>query len=86
METLALNNSTKQFNTVENNLVFSNIQETIMKKLSNTSPFLLLLLPLFIMIILTFTVNSNQQDTGDVVVKPAKTAASIVKQANVIFK
>jgi len=56
-----------------------------MKKLANTSPFLLLLVPVFMMIILTLTVDTNQND-AEIVVKPAKTSASIVKQATAIFK
>ncbi|UKT63860.1 hypothetical protein [Pedobacter mucosus] len=56
-----------------------------MKKLANTSPFLLLLLPLFLMIILTLTVNTNQNN-GEIVIKPAKTNTSIVKQATAIFQ
>jgi len=56
-----------------------------MKRLANTSPFLLLLLPVFMMIILTLTVNTNQNDT-EVVVKPAKTSNTIVKQATAIFQ
>jgi len=35
------------------------------------------------MIILTLTVNTNQNDNGEIVVKPAKTSTSIVKA---IFK
>jgi len=61
------------------------IKLTLMKKLANTSPFLLLLLPVFMMIILTLTVNTNQSET-EMVVKPAKTSAAIVKQATAIFK
>ena len=57
-----------------------------MKKLANTSPFLLLLLPVFMMIVLTLTINTNQKDNGEIVVKPAKTSTSIVKQATAIFK
>ncbi|MDQ0641739.1 hypothetical protein QF042_005304 [Pedobacter sp. W3I1] len=63
----------------------SQIKLSIMKKLANTSPFLLLLLPVFMMIILTLTVNTNQND-AEIVVKPTKTSGSIVKQATAIFK
>lgn len=59
--------------------------ETIMKKLANTSPFLLLLVPVFMMIILTLTINTNQND-AEVVVKPAASSNTIVKQATAIFK
>jgi len=61
------------------------INKQIMKKLANTSPFLLLLLPVFMMIILTLTVNTNQTD-AEVVVKPATSANAVVKQATAIFK
>jgi hypothetical protein len=63
----------------------SQIKLSIMKKLANTSPFLLLLVPVFMMIILTLTVNNNQND-AEMVVKPTKTSGSIVKQATAIFK
>ncbi|QPH38465.1 hypothetical protein [Pedobacter endophyticus] len=56
-----------------------------MKKLANTSPFLLLLVPVFMMIILTFTVNANRNET-ELVVKPAKTSTAVVKQATAIFQ
>ncbi|QNR84554.1 hypothetical protein H9N25_22070 [Pedobacter riviphilus] len=56
-----------------------------MKKLSNTSPFLLLLLPVFMMIILTLTVSTNQND-AEIVVKPTKTSGAVVKQVSAIFK
>ncbi|MCX2573405.1 hypothetical protein [Pedobacter sandarakinus] len=57
-----------------------------MKKLANTSPFLLLLVPVFMMIILTLTVNTNQND-AEVVVKSTKgSTTTIVKQATAIFK
>lgn len=63
----------------------SQIKQTIMKKLGNTSPFLLLLLPVFMMIILTLTVSSSQND-ADIVVKPAKNTNTIVTKATAIFK
>ncbi|MGM9476916.1 hypothetical protein ACS5PU_10805 [Pedobacter sp. GSP4] len=63
----------------------SQIKLSIMKKLANTSPFLLLLLPVFMMIILTLTVSTNQTD-AEIVVKPAKASTSIVKQVTAILK
>lgn len=63
----------------------SQIKLSTMKKLANTSPFLLLLVPVFMLIILTLTVNTNQND-AEIVVKPTKTSGSIVKQATAIFK
>ncbi len=56
-----------------------------MKKLTNTSPFLLLLAPVFIMIAVTFAVNFNQADDDDVAIKPTKITLNIIKQASVIF-
>ena len=61
------------------------IKLSIMKKLANTSPFLLLLLPVFMMIILTLMVSTNQND-AEIVVKPTKTSGSVVKQVTAIFK
>jgi len=63
----------------------SQIKLSIMKKLANTSPFLLLLLPVFMMIILTLTVNTNQND-AEIAVKTTKPSGSVVKQATAIFK
>lgn len=71
--------------TADGSFTASQIKESIMKKLANTSPFLLLLLPVFMMIILTLTVSTNQND-AEIVVKPAKTTTTIVKQASAIFK
>ncbi|GGH10452.1 MULTISPECIES: hypothetical protein [Pedobacter] len=65
--------------------VTAQIKQTIMKKLGNTSPFLLLLVPVFMMIILTLTVSTNQND-AEIVVKPAKSPSTIVTQATAIFK
>lgn len=57
-----------------------------MKTLTNTSPFLLLLVPIFMMIAVTFTVNMNQPVGNDVLVKPAKPSVNFIKQATVFFK
>ncbi|MFD2284751.1 hypothetical protein GJU39_12595 [Pedobacter petrophilus] len=78
-------NFTNQTVITDDAFTTSQIKLTVMKKLANTSPFLLLLLPVFMMIILTLTVNTNQNDT-EIVVKPAKTSTAIVKQATAIFK
>ncbi|WP_421942264.1 hypothetical protein [Pedobacter sp.] len=59
------------------------LNNLVMKKLSNTSPFLLMLLPVFVMFVLFLTVSNTQND-AEVVVKPAKT--SIVKQVSAVFK
>jgi hypothetical protein len=59
------------------------LNNLVMKKLANTSPFLLMLLPVFVMFVLFLTVSNTQND-AEVVVKPAKT--SIVKQVSAVFK
>ncbi|TCO23861.1 hypothetical protein EV200_105335 [Pedobacter psychrotolerans] len=78
-------NFTNQAVITDDSFTTSQIKLTVMKKLANTSPFLLLLLPVFMMIILTLTVNTNQND-AEIVVKPAKAPTSMVKQATAIFK
>ncbi|MDR6785903.1 hypothetical protein ABIE26_004628 [Pedobacter africanus] len=52
-----------------------------MKTLANTSPFLLLLIPVFIMMLLTFAAGSNQDQNEEFAAKkPAK--ASFIKIAS----
>ncbi|KLT64902.1 hypothetical protein [Pedobacter sp. BMA] len=84
MKTAIVNNTLSTVMIAEDRLTASTIDKQIMKKLANTSPFLLLLVPVFMMIILTLTVNTNQND--EIVVKPAKTSTAIVKQATAIFQ
>lgn len=78
-------NYTNQTVIIDEAFTTAQFKLNVMKKLANTSPFLLLLLPVFMMIILTLTINTNQNDT-EIVVKPAKTSNAIVKQATAIFK
>ena len=78
-------NLTNQTVITDDAFTTAQIKLTLMKKLANTSPFLLLLLPVFMMIILTIAVNTNPNET-EIVVKPAKTTTSMVKQATAIFK
>lgn len=85
METSSAINLKNQTVITDGIFTTSQIKLSIMKKLANTSPFLLLLLPVFMMIILTLTVNTNHND-AEIVVKPTKTSGSIVKQASAIFK
>lgn len=47
-----------------------------MKKLTNISPFLLLLVPVFIMMILTFA-SSRENTNGDVVLKTSSSSPAI---------
>jgi len=51
-----------------------------MKKLTNVSPFILLLVPVFVMMLLTFTtsINSNQ-DQDKIVAKKADISQSVNK-------
>ena len=76
----------KQPLTIVDQFMTVNLTEKIMKKLANTSPFLLLLLPVFMMIVLTISINTNANDNGEIVVKPAKSSTAIIKQATAIFK
>lgn len=57
-----------------------------MKKLTHTSPFLLLLFPVFMLIAVTFIVNLNQTDNSNTVFKPTKTTIDIVKKIMVLYK
>ncbi|RDC57187.1 hypothetical protein DU508_08345 [Pedobacter chinensis] len=75
----------KNITNADDSFIALTINKQIMKKLANTSPFLLLLLPVFMMLILTLMINTNQTD-AEVVVKPATSSNAIVKQATAIFK
>lgn len=58
-----------------------------MKKLTNVSPFLLLLFPVFMVMLFAFTIDSN--NTNEEVVAKTTTnskTATIVKAATVILK
>jgi hypothetical protein len=57
-----------------------------MKRLTNTSPFILLLVPVFMMILLTVIVSSNKTEESEMVMRPTKATSSIFKQVNSIFK
>jgi len=81
--TITINNTALM---VDDRLSTLNFSNTIMKKLSNTSPFLLLLLPFFMMLVFTITLNTQNSNDEEMVVKPAKTSTSIAKQVSAIFK
>lgn len=53
-----------------------------MKTLANTSPFLLLLVPVFIMILLTFTKVSADNQNEDVVSKVPAIKSGLIKVAS----
>jgi hypothetical protein len=51
-----------------------------MKKLTNVSPFILLLVPVFVMMLLTFTTSINSdQEQEKIVAKKANTSESMTK-------
>jgi len=85
MKTSSAINFNNQAVMADDQFTTAQLKQDIMKKLGNTSPFLLLLLPVFMMIILTLTVSTNQND-AEIVVKPAKTSNTIVTKATAIFK
>lgn len=55
---------------------------TTMKTLANTSPFLLLLVPVFIMMVLTFAAGSSQAQNEDLASKKPAGKAAFIKVAN----
>ena len=58
-----------------------------MKKLSNVSPFLLLLFPVFIMMVLAFTTNTANLQSEEVALKNNATQTNtIVKATTAILK
>ncbi|WP_129714259.1 hypothetical protein [Pedobacter sp. SYP-B3415] len=66
---------------------FESINATIMKTLKNSSPFLLMLFPVFMLLAVTATVNFDKEGQDEVVVKSNKSASgSIVKAAVHIFR
>ncbi|QIL39801.1 hypothetical protein G7074_11295 [Pedobacter sp. HDW13] len=85
MKTTSAINLNNQAVTADASFTASQIKQSIMKKLANTSPFLFLLFPVFMLMILTLTFNTNRND-ADIVVKPAKASTTIVKQVSAIFK
>ena len=85
MKPSSASNTINEAKNVDDSFITLTINKQTMKKLANTSPFLLLLVPVFMMIILTLTINTNQND-AEVVVKPATSTNTIVKQATAIFK
>jgi len=58
-----------------------------MKKLSNVSPFLLLLFPVFIMMVLAFATSTNTNQNEEVALKSTpSTTNTIVKATTAIVK
>lgn len=58
-----------------------------MKKLSNASPFLLLLVPVFFMMVLAFATNVGANQTEELAAKTTtSTTGNIIKAATAIVK
>lgn len=58
-----------------------------MKKLSNVSPFLLLLFPVFVMMVLAFATSTNHNQEEEVALKSTpSTTNTIVKATTAILK
>ncbi|MGY3052917.1 hypothetical protein ACVWYG_001113 [Pedobacter sp. UYEF25] len=56
-----------------------------MKKLANTSPFLLLLLPVFMMIVLTISLNTSQINKNEDTAIKTTSSKSILQTAVSLF-
>ena len=57
-----------------------------MKKLSNVSPFLLLLFPVFILMVLAFATNTANNQDEEVMVKTSTPANTIAKATVAVLK
>jgi len=57
-----------------------------MKRLSNISPFILLLLPVFIMMVFTFGNTDSSKSSNDQVVLKTNNSSSLVKVSNNLTK
>jgi len=60
-----------------------------MKKLANVSPFILLLVPVFMMFVLAFAtsaISSNQNEELALKTTPSTTTSSIIKATTAILK
>lgn len=57
-----------------------------MKKLANTSPFLLLLVPVFIVILLTFITTGSDRQNEDLTVKAPAMKTSLTKVVSTFSK
>jgi len=57
-----------------------------MKRLSNISPFILLLLPVFIMMLFTFGTTDSSKDSNGQVVLKTNNSSSLVKVSNNLTK
>ena len=59
---------------------------TIMKKLANISPFLLLLVPVFVMMLLTFATSNTNNQNEEVAMKTAAPKVTVSKVTSLFTK
>lgn len=57
-----------------------------MKKLANISPFLLLLVPVFVMMLLTFATSNTNNQNEEVAMKPAAPKVTVSKVTSLFTK
>jgi len=68
-------------------ILFVLSKRIIMKKLANVSPFILLLLPVFVMMLLTFTTSINSSnEQQNITVKSTATSNSSLIKVSTSFK
>jgi len=63
----------KDFSSYNFMILFVLSKQTIMKKLANVSPFILLLVPVFVMMLLTFTTSINSTNEQENLAAKSKT-------------
>jgi len=59
---------------------------TIMKKLTNVSPFLLLLVPVFVMMLLTFATSNTNNQNEEVAMKSSPSKVTVSKVTSLFTK
>lgn len=85
MKTASVNYLPQQTSVQVQFVNLNHITTYIMKKLTNVSPFLLLLVPVFMMMVLTLT-SGTSNTQNDEVAKTTTTSKSILKVEAVSFK
>lgn len=86
MKTASINYLPTTIATPVQSLYPTTITTTIMKKLANVSPFLLLLVPVFIMMLLTFTTSTVNTQNEEMAGKPTTGIRGMVKVNTIFFK
>lgn len=64
----------------------ASVNINIMKKLANVSPFLLLLVPVFMMMVLTITNNVTRSQDEEIAAKATTSVKGIAKVSTISFK